>query len=119
MTRNERIARMESILAAAQKDKRMLTDAETKEFDGHKQAIEVENTGDAVRELDQQRAALKRPQGALREVGRAPAVHTSGERKYSLSRLLRSVTGDRAVDAGYELEQSHELARNRERQTEG
>ena len=55
MTRNERIARMESILAAAQKDKRMLTDAETKEFDGHKQAIEVENTGDAVRELDQQR----------------------------------------------------------------
>src|SRR5262245_37300743 len=112
MTRSARVARMEAILAKAKAEQREFTAEETKEFDGHKTTIEREDTAATVADLDQQRSALKRPQGALRKVA-APAVHTSGERRFSLSKAMRAAIGDTTVDAGYEREVQQELARTR------
>lgn len=94
MTRQQRIARMETLLANVQAEKREFTAEERKEFDGLE-------------------AACKEPQGALRVV-EAPAVHTKPKARYSLSRALRSAMGDRNVDDGYEREAHQELLRMRQ-----
>ncbi len=113
MKRHQRIAAMEELIAKAKDENRMLTTAEQKAFDEHKAAIEREDSAAVIASGE----GLRKPQGKLTPVGGSAAL-TDGERKYSLSRLLRSVTGDRTVDAGYELEVAQELARNREKTPE-
>src|SRR5689334_6654743 len=99
MTRQERIEAMEAILAKAEAEKRAFTEAEQKEWDEHD-------------------AALKKPQGELRQLGTALAAH-KGERAYSLQRIMRAACGDRTVDAGFEIEVHQEFARGRKNAPEG
>ncbi len=100
MTRQERITRMEAIVALASKEQRAFTEAEQREFDEHD-------------------AECKKPQGKLTSIGRAHAVHTSGERKYSLRGVLRALSGDQHADIGYEREVHQEMARGRANAPEG
>ena len=99
MTKKERLLRMKQLIEKADAEKRVMTDAERREFDEHE-------------------AACQKPEGALRPLG-APHLLTDGERTYSLSRALRAACGDRTVDAGFELEVHAELARGRVKAPEG
>src|SRR5258706_1297784 len=100
MTRQERIAAMEAVLKKAQDEKRVFTEAEGAEFDGHRQTIARDDEAATVADLDTQRRAMRTPKGALRPVGRAPAIHAGGERKFSLRNVMRSLSGDHGVDIG-------------------
>jgi len=110
---------MENILKGAQDGKRLFTEPEAKEFDAHKNSIERADNAATIGELEQQRAALKRPQGALREVGKPPAVSGGKERKFSLRNVMRALSGDANVDVGYEKEVHAELSRYRQKSPEG
>jgi HK97 family phage major capsid protein len=98
MTKQERIARMEALVALADKEKRAFTPAEQQEFDQHE-------------------AECKKPEGKLRTLG-SPAVHVE-KHKYSLRRVLRALSGDHNADVGYEREVHQELSRSREKTPEG
>lgn len=76
------------------------------------------NTEQTENEVSEDEEAGK-PKGKLTPLGKAPAVHTKGERNYSLSRAIRKMTGDVLVDAGYEMEMHQELARSRKEAPSG
>jgi HK97 family phage major capsid protein len=111
MTRKERLNRMNSMLRQINAEDRLFTDKEKAEWEGHAAAIEL---------LDLERAEPAKPVGKLTPVGSAaPAVHTSGQRKYSLNGVLRALSGDHNVDIGYERELHEEMAKGREKAPEG
>lgn len=111
MTRKERLNRMNAMLRQINAEDRLFTDKEKAEWEGHAAAIEL---------LDLERAEPAKPVGKLTPVGSAaPAVHTSGKRRFSLARAARAFLGDASVDAGFEREQQQELARTRQRPAEG
>lgn len=77
--------------------------------------VEVEDEG---QDEDEEVIESPKPKGKLKAI-EAPAVHTKGERTYSLMRALGMATGDATEDVGYEREVSQELARKSHRKVQG
>jgi HK97 family phage major capsid protein len=116
MTRFQRIAEMETLLDRAEKEKRLLSEAEQKQFDEHKAAIQREDAQALIEKEEKLRRS--KPQGRLTPIA-APAVHTDKGRRYSLARVMRALSGDHNVDVGYERELHQEMAKGREKAPEG
>lgn len=91
MTKQERVARMEALVAKAEAEKRPMTNDEQTEFNGHDEQCRL-------------------PEGEVRTIGTPPALHLK-KREYSLGRVLRALNGDRMVDVGLETETHKEMER--------